>query len=410
MKKKLLKTNQPNELFDYDSFEKDAIEKLGRGEVLGGKNGVLTPLIKRLLESALEGEIEAFMEQQPSGNRRNGKLSKQLKTSHGNIDLSTPRDRNSTFQPKIVKKRETTLGEGLDEKIISMYSMGMSYADIRNHLLELYGLEVSSAWISGITDKVFDEIRVWQQRPLEAIYAFVWLDAIHFKVREDGRTVSKAAYTMLGLRMDGTKELLGLYLSDNEGARLWMQVLTDIQNRGVQDMLIACIDNLNGFAEAIESIFPQTEVQLCIVHQIRNSLKYIPWKDQRAFMSDLKPVYRATSKQAAESNLKQLETKWGSKYPVVIEQWRRNWERLSRYFKYPEDIRRIMYTTNTVEGFHRQLRKVTKTKGAFSNDNALIKLLYLAQNRITSKWRRPPKTGGGLAKKANYGRYPSLAL
>jgi len=267
-----------------------------------------------------------------------------------------------------------------------MYGRGMSYIDIREHVEEIYGINVSNAAISAVTDTIIDEVKQWQQRPLESVYPFVWLDAIHYKVKDQGRYVSKAVYTVLGLKVDGRKEVLGLYLSESEGANFWLAVLTDMQNRGVNDILIASVDGLTGFPEAIRAIFPKTEVQLCIVHQIRNSVKYIGYKNQRAFMADLKPVYRAVSKQAAEDALDKLEAKWGKQYPIVIQSWRRKWDDLSAYFKYPEDIRRIIYTTNAVEAVHRQFRKLTKTKGGFPNEDSLLKLLYLGIENASKKW------------------------
>jgi transposase-like protein len=291
--------------------------------------------------------------------------------------------------PEYTSKRSKDLGNGLDRQIIALYARGNSYSDIRDYLLEMYGVEASTATISRVTDKILPLVQEWKSRPLEAVYPFVWLDAIHYKVRQDGRVVNKAVYCIIGVNQEGLKDLLGMYVGENEGAKHWLAVLTDLKNRGVEDIFIACIDNLNGFAEAIESIFPQTEVQLCIVHQIRNSKKYIAWKDVRAFMNDLHKVYRARTKDGAERQLDKLETTWGQKYPAVIQSWRRNWDRLSNYFQYDPQIRKVIYTTNIIEGFHRQLRKVTKTKGAFTSDEALMKLLYLVQDEATSKWNRP---------------------
>ena len=270
-----------------------------------------------------------------------------------------------------------------------MYGLGMSYRDISSHIEEIYQVSISTATISLITDKIISKVKEWQARPLQAMYPFVWLDAIHYKIKEDGRYISKAVYTILGVNMEGRKEVLGLYLSENEGANFWLQVLTDLSNRGVEDILIASVDGLSGFPEAINSIFPQTEVQLCIVHQIRNSLKYVASKNQKEFMRDLKRVYRAISKEAAELELDRLDEKWGDKYPIVINSWRNKWENLSVYFKYPEDIRKVIYTTNTIESVHRQFRKLTKTKGAFPNENSLLKLLYLGIQNAQKKWTMP---------------------
>ena len=375
--------------FDFDKFKEEALSKLKSGEELLGSDGVLTPLIKEFLEESLDGELDAQLEEDDQPNRRNGKGRKTVKTSLGQVEIQTPRDRASRFDPQLVPKRSKTLGRGLERQIIALYARGNSYADIRDYLSDMYGVEASTATISRITDKILPLLQEWRNRPLEAIYPIVWLDAIHYKVRQDGRVVSKAVYCIIGLNQEGYKELLGLYIGEREGAKFWLQVLTDLHNRGVEDIFIACIDNLTGFADAIESLFPKAEVQLCVVHQIRNSKKYIAWKDVKAFMRDLKKVYQASTKELAERNLDQLEATWGQKYPIVIDSWRRNWDRLSNYFQYAQPIRKVIYTTNVIEGFHRQLRKVTKTKGAFTSDEALMKLLYLAQEDITSKWNRP---------------------
>lgn len=380
--------------FDYQKFEREALERLKSGEDLGGKDGILAPMIKRLLEASLEGEIESHLSGKGSGNRRNGKGRKTVKTKHGPVEVETPRDREGSFEPEIIAKRQTTLGAGLDEKILALYGLGMSYKDIQRHLVDLYGLEVSAGFLNSITDKVIPVIQEWQQRPLEEVYCCVWMDAVHFKVRDEGRVRNKAVYCVLAVNTDGQRDLLGLYLGETEGARFWLGVLTDLHNRGVRDILISCIDNLNGFAEAVESIFPQTDVQLCIVHQIRNSYKYIVGKDQKEFAGDLREVYKAVSLKAAEQALNALENKWAEKYPVVIRSWRNNWVLLSHYFSYPPDVRKLVYTTNIIEGFHRQLRKVTKTKGAFTSDMALMKLLYLAQSRIREQWTVPRRDWG----------------
>lgn len=377
------------EKFDFDKFKEEAQKRLKEGNSLLGKEGVLTPLIKQFLEESLEGELDAHLEEEELSNRRNGKAKKRVRTALGEVQIRTPRDRQSSFQPQIVPKRQKSLGVDLDRQIIALYARGSSYSDIRDYLSDMYGVEASTATISRVTDKILPLLQEWRSRPLEAIYPFVWLDAIHYKVRHEGRVVSKAVYCIIGVNQEGYKDLLGLYIGENEGAKFWLQVLTDLRNRGIEDIFIACIDNLSGFAEAIESIFPQTEVQLCIVHQIRNSRKYIAWKEVKAFMKDLKTIYRASTKELAERNLDKLEASWGTKYPAVISSWRKNWDRLSNYFQYVPEIRRVIYTTNIIEGFHRQLRKVTKTKGAFSSDDALMKLLYLVQEDITSKWNRP---------------------
>lgn len=354
----------------------EALELIKQGARIDGKDGVLAPLIKQLTEAVLEAEIESHLSTEIN-NRKNGKSSKTMKSSVGTFDLDVPRDRNSSFEPEIVKKHQTHISEQLEQKILSLYALGNSYSQISEHIDEMYGVEFSKATISSITDKIIPLLKEWQQRPLENIYPFVQLDAIHYKIKENGKYISKAVYTILGVGLSGKKEILGLYLSENEGANFWLQVLTDLNNRGIQDILIASVDGLKGFPEAIKAIFPKTEVQLCIVHQIRNSIRYVASKNQKEFMKDLKLVYRAISKEAAEVELDRLEEKWGSKYPIVIKSWRNKWENLSVYFKYPEDIRRVIYTTNIIESVHRQFRKLTKTKGAFPNENSLLKLLYM---------------------------------
>jgi transposase-like protein len=371
--------------FDFQA----ALKAIQSGKPLMGKEGVLTPLIKNLTEAALEGELESHLGQEIVENRRNGKSKKTIKSLNGNFELNTPRDRSGTFSPQLVKKNQTTLNDELEQKIIALYGLGMSYKDISAHLEEMYGLAVSTGTLSAVTDKIIHTVKEWQARPLESIYPIVWLDAIHYKIRENGKVLGKAVYTILGVNLEGRKEVLGLYISENEGANFWLQVLTDLSNRGVSDILIACVDGLKGFPEAIESIFPDTEVQLCVVHQIRNSLKYVGSKNQKEFMADLKRVYKASNKDLAAVELDTLENKWNDKYPIVIRSWRNNWERLTHYFKYPEDIRRIIYTTNTIEAVHRQFRKLTKTKGAFPNQDSLLKLLYMGIQNASKKWTMP---------------------
>lgn len=378
--------------FDFNQFQKEAIDKLKSGQSLTGKEGVLTPLIKEILEAALEGEMDAHLSDckiQEHSNRRNGKLKKTLKTATGAFELETPRDREGSFEPEIVKKRQTVLNESLDNKVLSLYALGMSYEAIAEHLTEMYGLEVSASKISLITDKLIPIITQWRNRALESVYPIVFLDAMHFKVREDGKVISKAFYSILAINPEGRKDILGLYLSEAEGAHFWLSVLNDLRARGVDDILITSIDGLKGFPEAIAQVFPKAEIQLCVVHQIRNSLKYVVSRDQKGFMEDLKQVYKATSKELAEHHLLELGEKWGKKYPAVIKSWRANWEALSQYFKYPEELRRIIYTTNIVEGFHRQIRKYTKNKGAFTSENALLKLIYCACQKILEKWNQP---------------------
>ncbi len=369
-------------------FEK-ALKELRAGKDLTGKDGILMPLIKQLTEAAITGELEHHIDTNDEANRKNGNGSKIIKTGSGSFELNAPRDRAGSFEPQLIKKNQTQLTPEIDRKLLSLFSHGMSYRDMKYHIRDLYGIEVSTGAITAITDQLIPELKEWQQRPLNNVYPIVWMDAVHYKIREEGPYMSKAIYTLPGLTMDGEKEILGIYLSDNESASYWLSVLTDLQNRGVDDILIACIDGLSGFPDAIASLFPKTEVQLCIIHQIRNSMKYVASKNQKAFMADLKPVYRASSKEAAETALDELEEKWGDTYPIVIKSWRQKWEHLSAYFKYPEPIRKIIYTTNAVEAIHRQFPKLTKTKGAFPNENSLLKLLYAGILNATKKWTMP---------------------
>jgi len=381
-------TSKPEKI-DYGSIQEKALEQFRSGKSLLGKDGAFAPLFKQFLEAALEAELKSHLEGSEEPNRKNGKVSKTVKTTDGQIELVTSRDRNGTFEPQIIKKRETVLADNLQDRIIGMYGLGMSLRDISKHIDEMYDVKISHDTLSEITDRILPAIKEWQGRPLEEVYCVVWLDAMHYKVKDQGKVKSRAVYNILGVNTEGRKELLGIYVSESEGANFWLSVLTDLKNRGVKDMLIVCIDGLKGFEEAIQTVFPQSEVQSCIVHQIRNSLKYVASKDQKSFMADLKLVYKATTKDLAEQNLEALATNWGKKYPIVIKSWQDNWHKLSTYFKYTEEIRRIIYTTNTIEGFHRQVRKVTKTKGAFPNDDALLKLVYLAHRNISKKWTQP---------------------
>ncbi len=366
-----------------------AVEALREGKDLSGKGGILTPLIKQLTEAAMKAELEAHLDSDQAPNRKNGTSSKTMKTPAGEFELKTPRDRAGTFEPQIVKKHQTHLTDELERKVMALFALGNSYQDIRGHIEDMYDMSLSNGTLNTITDKLLPELQAWRERDLEAIYPIVWLDAIHYKIKENGRYVSKAVYTLLGLTMEGKKELLGLYLSDQEGAHHWLSVLTDLHNRGVKDILIACIDGLKGFPEAIESIYPNTEIQHCIIHQVRNSMKYVASKHQKAFMADLKCVYKAATLNAAESALDELETKWGDNYPVVIKSWRSKWPTLSAYFKYPHYVRTAIYTTNAVEAVHRQFRKLTKTKGGFANENSLLKLLYAGILKAAKRWTRP---------------------
>lgn len=388
-----LDTRNMEKEFDLNdpALRATVLKQLRSGQSILGKGGALAPLLKIFLDSALEGEMDAHMDSQErqSGNRRNGKTTKSLKTSLGSVDICVPRDRSGSFDPEIVKKRERVLADSLEERILGLYGLGMSFRDISKHIQEMYDTEISHATLSSITDRVIPAMQEWQNRTLDPLYTVVWMDAMHYKVKEGSRVQTRAVYNILGIKRDGCKELLGMYVSESEGAAFWLSVLTHLQNRGVQDILITCIDNLKGFAEAVESIFPRTEIQTCIVHQIRNSFKYIGEKHKREFLTDLKTVYQANSEPQAYACLDALSQKWADKYSLVIDSWYRNWSKLSTYFKYDPEIRKMIYTTNTIEGLHRQFRKVSKNKGAFPNDEALLKLLYLAHKDISRKWTAP---------------------
>ena len=380
---------QEEKQIDFDFNE--ILNQFRSGKRLTGKDGLLAPLIKQLTEVALEAEVESHIANDVlngRANRRNGFNSKTIKgTSDGNFELDTPRDRNGTFEPQIVKKHQTTISDEIEEKILSMYGLGMSYTDISSHIEEIYQVSISTATISAITDKIISKVKEWQSRPLDSIYPFVWLDAIHYKIKDGGKYVSKAVYTVLGVDMEGKKNILGLYLSESEGANFWLSVLTDLNNRGLKDILIASVDGLKGFPEAIKTIFPQTEVQLCIIHQIRNSIRYVASKNHKEFMSDLKPVYQAVSKEVAEQELQKLDEKWGKLYPIVIQSWQNKWENLSVYFKYPPEIRKVIYTTNAIESLNMVMRKLTRNRRIFPNDDSALKSLFLAIREASKGWK-----------------------
>lgn len=382
---------------EIKALKEKVLKQFLTGESLTGKGGAFAPMLKEFLEEALEAEMSEHLSDEEkgraSGNKRNGKGQKTVKGNTGEVTIDTPQDRNSSFEPQIVEKRQRILANNLEKQIIAMYGLGNSLRDISEHIKEMYDTNISTNVLSDITDRVIPN-KAWQDRPLEAVYCIVWLDVMHFKVQEDGKVKHKALYNILGINKEGKKEVLGMYISESEGSNFWLQVLTQLNNRGVKDILIACTDNLTGFSYAIHSVFPKTEIQLCVIHQIRNSLKYVASKDEKAFMKDLKRVYRADTKDHAETALLELEEKWGKKYPAVIRSWNDNWERLSTYFDYTVPIRKLIYTTNAVEGFHRQVRKVTKTKGAFTSDMALLKLVYLATKRIEKKWGSPLQNWG----------------
>ena len=377
--------------FDYEKV--DQLFKNAKSiEDITGKNGFLQEMFKGTIERLLKVEMDhhlGYEENDRDGkettNSRNGYSKKKLKTSGGQVEIDVPRDRDGEFEPHIVKKHQTKTSD-LEQKIISMYAKGMTTRDISSHLADLYGTEVSPTLISNVTSKVLDLAKEWQSRPLDPCYPCLFLDAIHFKVKKNSRVENKAAYVCLGIKNTGIREILGVYIGDAESSKFWLSVLTDLQNRGVADILIACIDGLKGFPEAIEAVFPKTEIQLCIVHQIRNSIRYVGSKHQRAFLADLKTVYQASTQELAETNLNELDQRWGSQYPVVINSWRSKWEHLSSYFKYTGPIRKMIYTTNVIEGYHRQLRKVTKNRSVFPSDESLFKLIYLASVDASKKW------------------------
>ena len=385
---------------DFNDFKVQILEDIKAGKPLFGKDGALAPMIENIVNAALEGEMDAHLTQESrdSGNRRNGKMQKQVQTPVGDITVSTPRDRDASFDPQFLKKRETMLSEGMADRIIGLYALGTSTRDISAWMEDTVGTSVSAETISAITDRVLPELDAWRNRTLDEVYPIVWLDAIHYKVMDEkNRAVSRAIYNVLAIDKDGHKDLIGMYVSKSEGANFWLSVLTDLQNRGVKDIMIACVDGLKGFPDAIKSVYPETSVQLCIIHQIRNSVKYVGSKNQKEFMKDLKPVYGAATKEAGEAALDQLEAKWGEHYPVVIKSWRDNWDRLSEFFQYTAPIRKLIYTTNTVEGYHRQIRKVTKNKGVFSSDTALTKLVYLAYRNVRKKWTMPIPNWGQIS-------------
>ncbi len=375
--------------FDLDSFIKEAGEQLRSGKPLVGAEGVFTPLLKRVIEASLEGELADHLKdsKKEGKNRRNGHTRKNIQSSLGGFDIFSPRDRNASFEPQTISKRQRVISEDMDKKILGLYGLGMSYSDIQHHLKDIYDFDISDGTITAITDKLMPAIKEWQNRLLENVYPVMWLDAIHFKVRHDGSVKTRAIYSILGVSTDGQKEVIGIYFGENEGSSFWRSVLTDLKLRGVEDICIACIDNLKGFAEAIEDIFPQTDVQLCLVHQMRNSMKYINWRDLKPCIKDLKQIYKAVNAQMGLHYLDEAEKKWGIKYSVIFKSWRSNWDRLSSFFAYSPAIRKIIYTTNPIESYHRMVRKVTKTKGAFSSEDAIVKQIYLATINANTKWQ-----------------------
>lgn len=384
--------------FDFDRFKEEAMKSLYEGKKMGGTDGVFAPLLKHLLESMLEGELDHHLRESKASsksNRKNGKSKKTVRSlQSGHFELETGRDRDGTFEPKIVAKRQLIITEELEDNVIAMYSRGMSTRDISGYVKEMYGMDISATEISHITDKIIPAMNDWRNRPLESVYPFVFLDCMHYKVKDNGSVQSRAVYNILGIDREGKKDLLGIYLSENEGAKFWLSVLTDLKQRGVEDILVACVDGLKGFPDAIEAVYPKTQVQLCIVHQIRSSLRYVPEKDKKAVVADLKPIYQANNQDQGYENLLEFEEKWGDKYPLTVKGWVDNWGHLSTYFEYSKDIRRAIYTTNAIEAMHRQIRKVTKTKGAFTSDQVLLKLVYLAIKDISKKWTMPIRNWG----------------
>ena len=349
--------------------------------------------IAEFMENGLDAELDEELgyskydyRNKETDNSRNGHSSKTLKTSFGDVEVSVPRDRKGEFEPQLLKKNQTSVSQDIEEKILSMYAKGMTTSDIETHIHDIYGLDVSDTTISRITDKILPIVREWQQRPLESAYAVVFMDAIHYHVRSEGQIVKKAVYIAIGIDLDGRKDVLGMWVGENESAKFWATVLNGMKNRGVQDIFIACTDNLTGFSAAINAVFPKTDVQNCIIHQLRNSGKYVSYKDIKKLMTDLKAVYAASDEQAALSALDEFESTWEKKYPKIASSWRENWANLSTYFKFPSEVRRLIYTTNAIEGFNRQLRKVTKSKSVFPTDDSLLKMLYLAMIDITKKW------------------------
>lgn len=356
-------------------------------------NALFKEFVGDVLENGLEAELDEELgysrydyRNKDTDNSRNGHSTKTMKTSFGEVEIDVPRDRKGEFEPRLVKKHQISLSGDIEEKILSMYAKGMTTRDIDAHIREIYGIEVSDSTVSRITDKILPVVKEWQQRPLEDIYAVVYLDAIHYHVRCEGQIVKKAVYIAIGINMSGIKEVLGMWVGENESAKYWLSILNGLKNRGVKDILIACVDGLTGFDNAIEAVYPKTEIQQCIIHQIRNTTRFVSYKDIKMLMADLKRVYAAVDEETALYELESFGEKWNSKYPKIAQSWESNWSKLSTYFKYPQEVRTLIYTTNAIEGFNRQLRKVTKAKSVFPTDDSLLKMLYLAMTDITKKW------------------------
>ena len=380
--------------FDLPTAEK-VQEELAKAESMDdffGRDGIFAKLFANTMEQMLEAELSDHLGYERhevkghnSGNNRNGHYGKKVRSSSGDVKIQVPRDRNGSFEPKIVPRYGSNTNE-LEEKILGMYARGVSTRDIQDALTEMYGVDVSPSLISKVTDKVWETVEAWQNRPLDAVYPIIYLDALHLKIRQNGKVINTAVYAVLAVDLNGHRDVLGHWVSDGaEGANFWLSVITDLQNRGVQDIFIACMDGLTGFSDAVHAVFPKTEIQRCIIHQIRNSLRYVAWKDRKAFVHDLK----APNREVAETNLLQLGEKWNDKYAMAVRSWENNWDELSTFFNYPTEIRRLIYTNNAIEGYNRQLRKVTKTKSVFPTPQAVRKLLYLVNFNITKKWTRP---------------------
>ena len=373
----------------------ELLKDYSKPDDLLGQDGLLQQLTKALVERALNGELTHHLGYEKhssagdhSGNSRNGTTPKTLRGKRGQVQIDVPRDRRSEFEPQLIKKNQTRF-DGLDEKIISLYSRGMTQREIQGHLEEIYGVEVSPSLISTVTDAVLDEVRAWQSRPLDAVYPILYLDALQVKVKSQGRVLNKAIYLAFGVNLQGLKEVLGMWAAESEGAKFWLSVVTELKNRGVQDIYIACVDGLKGFPEAIEGVYPQTQVQLCMVHMVRHSLSYVSHKDRKEVALDLKAVYQAATIEEAEQHLGEFEEKWGKTYPVIVRSWRGNWARVVPMFGYPSEIRRAVYTTNTIESLNMTLRKITKNRSLFPSDEAVLKLMYLGLRNISKRWTMP---------------------
>jgi putative transposase len=376
-----------------DELLDELIKGYQKPEDLIGENGLLKELTKRLVERALRGELTHHLGYERNedaaakgSNRRNGSSRKTLKGDFGDLEISVPRDREGTFEPMMVAKNQTRW-TGFDDKILSMYARGMSTREIQGHLQEIYKVEVSPALISQVTEEVMEEVKAWQSRPLDPLYPIVYLDALYVKMRHEGRVENRAVHVAIGVSMEGRKEVLGLWTNANEGAKFWLSILTELRGRGVKDILIACVDGLKGFPQAIESVFPQAQVQLCIVHLVRASLNYVNWKDRKQVVADLKPIYRAAAAEQAREELDLFEEKWGKKYPAIGRLWNEQWERVIPFFAFTPEIRKVIYTTNAVESLHMSLRKVIKNRGSFPNEDSALKLLYLALRNASAKWQ-----------------------